>query len=51
MQIEFDARKNSVNIRDRGLSFENAANFDFESAFFVQDTRREVLWYEQETKP
>ena len=41
MHIEFDANKNDINIRDRGLSFELAANFDFETAFFKQDARRD----------
>lgn len=41
MYIEFDSHKNETNIRDRGLSFELAANFDFETAVFEQDTRRE----------
>ena len=41
MQIEFDARKNDLNIRDRGLSFERAENFDFETAVFKEDARRD----------
>lgn len=41
MHIEFDATKNETNIRDRDLSFERAANFDFKSAVFRQDTRRD----------
>ena len=41
MHIEFDATKNETNIRDRGLSFERAANFDFEHAVFTQDVRRD----------
>ena len=41
MHIEFDAPKNDINIRDRGLSFELAANFDFETAVFQQDSRRD----------
>ena len=39
VQIEFDASKNDTNLRDRGLSFERAADFDFETAVFKQDTR------------
>lgn len=39
MQIEFDASKNDTNIRNRGLSFERAADFDFVTAVFKQDTR------------
>ncbi|QKE40926.1 MAG: BrnT family toxin [Ferrovum myxofaciens] len=41
MHIEFDANKNDTNIHTRGLSFERAANFDFETAVFKQDTRRD----------
>lgn len=41
VHIEFDANKNDTNIRDRGLSFERVANFDFETAVFRQDTRRD----------
>lgn len=41
MQIEFEPHKNDTNIRDRGLSFERATNFDFETAVFKQDTRRD----------
>ena len=40
MHIEFDAFKNEANIRERGLSFELAANFDFDSAIVDQDTRK-----------
>ncbi len=39
MLIAFDANKNDTNIRDRGLSFERAANFDFETAVYKQDAR------------
>ncbi len=41
MRIEFDANKNDTNICARGLSFERAVNFDFETAVFKQDTRRD----------
>ena len=41
MHIEFDANKNDTNIRERGLSFERVANFDFETAVFNQDARRD----------
>ncbi|MCL2831082.1 MAG: BrnT family toxin [Betaproteobacteria bacterium] len=40
MKIEFDPAKNAANIRDRGLSFERAAEFDFESALIRVDDRR-----------
>ena len=41
MQISFDLRKNERNFRERGLSFEAAARFDFESAVVHVDQRRE----------
>jgi uncharacterized DUF497 family protein len=40
MHIEFDANKNQTNIRDRGLSFELAKQFDFDSALIWQDKRK-----------
>ncbi len=39
MHIAFDVHKNDINRRDRGLSFERAVNFNFETAVFKQDTR------------
>ena len=39
MDITYDLDKNAKNIRDRGLSFDRAAEFDFETAIVVQDTR------------
>ena len=60
MHIEFDANKNDANVCDRGLSFERVASFNFETAVFKQDTRRDygeirlralgVMTYEQETR-
>lgn len=41
MRIEFDPAKNEVNIRNRGLSFGLAAEFDFETAMIVVDARRD----------
>ena len=41
MGIEFDAAKNDWNIRERGLSFERVAEFDFQTAKVVQDTRKD----------
>lgn len=32
MEITFDPKKNERNIRERGLSFEMAAEFDFDTA-------------------
>jgi uncharacterized DUF497 family protein len=40
MHIEFDPSKNERNIRERGLSFERAADFDFDTAAVWQDTRK-----------
>ena len=41
MDIGFDPQKNERNIRERGLSFERAAEFDFTTAVFSIDTRRD----------
>ncbi len=41
MLITFDPTKNERNIRLRGLSFERAADFSFESAVFAVDDRKE----------
>jgi uncharacterized protein (DUF4415 family) len=41
MNIEFDPVKNEKNIRERGLSFERAAEFDFTSATFLLDERHD----------
>ncbi len=41
MYIEFDPVKNALNIQLRQLPFEQAANFEFETALFSQDQRRE----------
>jgi uncharacterized DUF497 family protein len=41
VDITFDPAKNARNIEERGLSFERVAEFDFESAIFVEDTRRD----------
>jgi len=40
MEMEFDPAKNHKNIALRGLSFELAAVFDFDSALIVVDGRR-----------
>ena len=40
MQIDFDSAKDLRNIADRGLSFEQVSGFDFETARFAVDTRR-----------
>jgi uncharacterized protein len=41
MEIEFDTNKNEANIRLRGLSFERVVDFDFETAVYRQDFRRD----------
>lgn len=40
MQIEYDTDKNRRNIADRGLSFDRAVDFDFETALIEEDTRK-----------
>ena len=41
MRVTFDSAKNESNIRLRGLSFERAVDFSFESALFEIDDRKE----------
>jgi len=41
VRIYFDPQKNERNLRDRGLSFEAAAQFEFESALVHIDDRQE----------
>jgi uncharacterized DUF497 family protein len=41
MEIDFDPAKNQRNIRERGLSFERVAEFDWDSAVIIEDTRRD----------
>lgn len=41
MKITYDPAKNERNIRERGLSFERVAEFDFGTAITVEDKRRE----------
>ena len=41
MDIAFDPAKNARNIRERGRSFERAAEFAFETAVFALDTRHD----------
>lgn len=40
MCLGFDPAKNERNIRQRGLSFERAAEFDFDTAAIWIDTRK-----------
>jgi uncharacterized DUF497 family protein len=41
MEIDFDPLKNARNVEERGLSFERVAEFDFNSAVFNLDDRRD----------
>lgn len=40
-EITYDAAKNARNVEERGLSFELARAFDFESALLVVDDRKD----------
>lgn len=39
MEITFDPAKCATNIKERGLSFELAADFDFSTALVLEDLR------------
>jgi len=41
VKIAFDPAKNERNIRQRGLSFELAEDFDFENAMYLEDSRKD----------
>ena len=41
MEISYDPAKNEKNLRERGLSFDCVAEFDFETAVFSVDDRRD----------
>lgn len=41
MRIEYDLAKDARNFAERGISFEAARDFDFATAIFEQDTRKE----------
>ena len=41
MEITYDSAKNASNIELRGLSFERAADFDFQTAVFTVDDRHD----------
>jgi uncharacterized protein len=38
--ITYDPAKNARNIRERGLSFDRAADFDFSAAVFLTEVRK-----------
>lgn len=41
MEIELDPEKNARNVRDRGISFDQAQEFDWDSALVWSDTRQD----------
>ena len=41
MDVTYDPAKNKRNIRERGLSFDRSSEFDFETAFYFVDSRKE----------
>ena len=41
MRISYDPAKNHRNVRDRGLPFDSAAEFDFEGALYAVDKRQD----------
>ena len=40
MKIDFDPEKSNKNIRERGLSFSSASEFDWENALYMEDDRK-----------
>ncbi len=41
MEITFDPAKNERNLRERGIGFQSVSEFDFKSAIFSPDTRKD----------
>jgi uncharacterized DUF497 family protein len=41
VEISFDSKKSERNLRLRGISFDRASEFDFDSAAFDQDARKD----------
>lgn len=41
MEITFDPVKSARNVQERGISFERAEDFKFETAIYVPDSRKE----------
>ena len=41
MNISYDPSKNEKNIAERGISFEQAAEFEWSSALIVEDSRKD----------
>jgi uncharacterized protein len=40
MEIDYDPAKNAKNIRERGLDFALVADFEWDSAEIIEDTRK-----------
>lgn len=41
MKIDFDSEKSHKNSRNRGLPFDRAADFDWETAYYFEDIRQD----------
>lgn len=41
MKIEYDENKSNKNIEERNLSFEEVVNFEWETAIFIEDIRKD----------
>jgi uncharacterized protein len=41
VKVEFDPAKNAQNIAERGISFERAEEFDWDTALVAEDTRKQ----------
>lgn len=41
MKITYDPAKNASNVRNRGLSFDEAVELDWASAVMIEDTRQD----------
>lgn len=40
MRIEYDKNKSDKNTKERNLSFDEAVDFEWETAIFIEDTRK-----------
>jgi len=41
IEIEYNPKKNQQNIKERGISFDTAINFEWDSALVIEDTRKD----------
>lgn len=41
IEIEYNPEKNRQNIKERGISFDTANSFEWDSALVVEDTRKD----------